>query len=363
MNIKELFWQASLEEMKRGFVQEENYYVCLLCGRRIEKGLVYSEGDALYEAEKYMQLHINGEHQSVFEFLINMDKKLTGLSEHQKQLLRLFHQGLSDAQVQEELQIGSRSTIRNHRFVLKEKEKQSRVFLVLMELLKQQKERSPRNQQQTEVLPLDQDEIILKRYFPQGTNGPLKSLHMKEKSRLLVLREVARRFDAERFYSEKEVNAILQKVHDDFSTLRRYLVDYGFLGRKADGSQYWRKVQPEGMEQDMDRRKELKHQYREMKIEGGVYQIRNKVNNKILLVTTPNFKTINGSKMQLQHGDYRNKKLQEEWQQYGEEAFVFEVLEVLDEKEDSFSDSKRDLSKLEEKWLERLQPYGERGYN
>jgi hypothetical protein len=40
-------------------------------------------------------------------------------------------------------------------------------------------------------------------------------------------------------YSEKEVNAILSRYHPDITTLRRCLIDYGFLARKRDGTRYW----------------------------------------------------------------------------------------------------------------------------
>ena len=46
-----------------------------------------------------------------------------------------FYQGKSDKDIQKELEIGSSSTIRNHRFVFREKERQAKVFLALMELL------------------------------------------------------------------------------------------------------------------------------------------------------------------------------------------------------------------------------------
>lgn len=115
----------------------KDYYVCLLCGEKIEKGIVYAEEGVLYEAGRYMRIHIDKVHQSVFEYLTQMDKKVTGLTEHQTSLIRLFYQGKSDGEVQKEMGIGSPSTIRNHRFALKEKERQSKVYLVMMELLKE----------------------------------------------------------------------------------------------------------------------------------------------------------------------------------------------------------------------------------
>ena len=143
MKDSELFWNASLEELKCGYIQDENHYTCLLCGEIIEKGIVYPHEDVLYEAERFMRIHIDREHQSVFDYLIQLDKKLTGLTEHQNRLLHLFYQGKSDAEVQKELGIGSASTIRNHRFVLKEKERQAKMFLALMELLKEKDQHAP----------------------------------------------------------------------------------------------------------------------------------------------------------------------------------------------------------------------------
>ena len=100
-----------------------------------------------------------------------------------------------------------------------------------------------------------------------------------------------------------------------------------------------------------------------MKTETGVYQIGNTKNQKVFVVSTPNLKTMNGKPMMLCVGGHKNKKLQEEWNKFGGEAFVFEVLEVLKEKEESYFDKTGELKKLEKKWLEKLQPYGERGYN
>ena len=118
------------------------------------------------------------------------------------------------------------------------------------------------------------------------------------------------------------------------------------------------------MEQrSINRRKELIRQYKEIKIEAGVYQIKNTKNQKVFVTSTPNLKTMNGKPMMLRGGVHKNKKLQEEWNKFGEEAFVFEVLEALKEKEEGYFDKTGELKELEKKWLEKLQPYGENGYN
>ncbi len=115
----------------------------------------------------------------------------------------------------------------------------------------------------------------------------------------------------------------------------------------------------------MDRKKELKQQYKEMPIEAGVYQIKNNQNGKLFIGSTRNFKTLNGLKFSLEAGTASptNKALQEDWNHYGASAFNFEILETLKKKNDPYFNEKEALQELENKWLEHLQPYEDRGYN
>jgi hypothetical protein len=110
-------------------------------------------------------------------------------------------------------------------------------------------------------------------------------------------------------------------------------------------------------------KKELKQLYKETPIEAGVYQIKNTINNKSFVASTRNLKTINGVRFTLENNTHMNKELQQEWNQYGKEAFIFETLEILKKKKKGFFDEKRELQKLEEKWLDHIQPYGVQGYN
>lgn len=114
----------------------------------------------------------------------------------------------------------------------------------------------------------------------------------------------------------------------------------------------------------MDRKKELKQQYKETPIEAGVYQIKNMKNNKIMVGSAKNLKSLNGMKFMLENNGYTtNKELQEEWNQFGKEAFTFDILEKLKKNDDPYFNEKEALEKLEEKWIEKLQPFGENGYN
>ena len=56
--------------------------------------------------------------------------------------------------------------------------------------------------------------------------------------RQVVLQRLALDFEPGRHYTEREVNAMLTVWHPDYATLRRYLVDEGFLDRAA--GEYWR---------------------------------------------------------------------------------------------------------------------------
>jgi hypothetical protein len=63
--------------------------------------------------------------------------------------------------------------------------------------------------------------------------GRLRSLPAREARRRLVLEWVAGRFEVDRTYTEREVNGVLLRVHDDVAALRRHLVDERLLERQA----------------------------------------------------------------------------------------------------------------------------------
>ncbi len=70
-------------------------------------------------------------------------------------------------------------------------------------------------------------------------NGRLEAFPIKEKARLALIEHISELFHNDRTYSEKQVDEILKKVVDDHTKARRYLIDYQYLHRKPDGSQYW----------------------------------------------------------------------------------------------------------------------------
>lgn len=255
VGISERFWDASIEELKQGYVRESHerseWFVCLICGQTMEKGIIYREHETYYEAEKYAALHVNRVHGSMFDWLLSQDKKLTGLTDLQKKLLKVFREDLSDGEVAKELGMGSTSTVRNHRFSLREKAKQAKMFLTVMELAEEKSGVSsplisvPRSAVMVDerfAVTEEENEVILQTYFKEGLEGPLSEFPKKQKRKAVILRQLIQRFEAGRRYTEKEVNELLAEAFPDYITLRRYLIDYGLLDREADGSGYWVKL-------------------------------------------------------------------------------------------------------------------------
>ncbi len=96
----------------------------------------------------------------------------------------------------------------------------------------------------------------------------------------------------------------------------------------------------------------------------GIFQIRNEVSGRIFVGSSMDLAAMfNRIRFQLFAGAHPNKELEADWKRLGADKFTFEVLEELVPREDANYDYRADLETLEDLWLEKLQPYGERGYN
>ncbi len=106
----------------------------------------------------------------------------------------------------------------------------------------------------------------------------------------------------------------------------------------------------------MDRKKELKMQYKMAKPEMGIFIIRCMVNNKCYIQATQDLRgVINGAKARLGGGMHPYKELQNEWSAFGPEKFEIEILEKLSYDEDeSKTDYTEDLALLQLIWEEKL---------
>lgn len=107
---------------------------------------------------------------------------------------------------------------------------------------------------------------------------------------------------------------------------------------------------------DKKNRKELVQAYKERKIIGGVYAIKNTINGKMLLESAAD---LQGNKNRFEFSQKTdsciNIKLQKDWKELGGKAFVFDILETLEKKDTQtlkeFSD---DIQVLEEMWAEKI---------
>ena len=111
-------------------------------------------------------------------------------------------------------------------------------------------------------------------------------------------------------------------------------------------------------------RKRLTREYKEGKRPIGVFRVRNTVNGKCFVGSSKDLSAIlNRHRFTLEHGSHANRALQRDWNEFGAEAFVFEVVDTLTPDEAPDYDPAVDLRVFEALWLEKLSPYDDRGYN
>jgi hypothetical protein len=102
-------------------------------------------------------------------------------------------------------------------------------------------------------------------------------------------------------------------------------------------------------------RKELIRLYRETPRPAGVYRVLHKPSGRALIGTAPDTRAkFNSLQAQLSFGSFPNKAIQADWDADGEDAFVFEVLDLLPPGDDPTADLNAELATLLEMWLEKL---------
>jgi len=88
----------------------------------------------------------------------------------------------------------------------------------------------------------EEEEKILKNVFSSLEPLKLKVISSKAKKKEVIYKKIAEQFEKDKKYTEQDVNGMLKQIYpDDFSTLRRGLIEMGYMDRKSDGSEYWLK--------------------------------------------------------------------------------------------------------------------------
>ena len=244
------YGKLTFEELKKGYHhdQDTDQYICNYCHQQFEVGQVYLIGDKFYDAKHAVTKHLIAIHGSNQLQLISSTTKYNTLTKNQKELLTLFGCGMSDKEMAKKLDV-SEATIRRQRFTFREKAKQAKLFLAIYEQVFADKSTNDKN-----IVPIHNNAIyvddrylisqeeqqhILETSFSSLEPLVLKKFSPKEKKKVVILTKIAQQFKRNTKYSENEVNQILKFIYDDYITLRRYLIMYGFMERTNDGSEYW----------------------------------------------------------------------------------------------------------------------------
>lgn len=248
---------ASLEEIESGFSYDAggHAYSCLICGEKFEEGEIFRIGGKFYDTSRAIRLHIKAEHGSMFDALTAIDKKLIGITDNQKELFNMMHEGLSDKEIAKKTGVTA-ATIRHQRFVFREKAKQAKLYLAIFELAEKSASEKKNRNIGDEIVDIHnnatmvddryaltkaEEDKILTSVFASLQPLKLKVFSSKEKKKIVTLRKIASQFAQGKKYTEKEVNAILAEICEDFATIRRYLIEYGFMERTNDCKTYWLK--------------------------------------------------------------------------------------------------------------------------
>jgi hypothetical protein len=249
--------EISVEDIKSGYSYNSgsDSYICHVCGRRFENGEVFSIDGRFFDASKAISRHIGKEHAGMLDRLVSYEKKYTGLTDNQKDLLKMMHKGMSDNEIAKSTGV-SPSTIRHQRFIFREKAKQAKLFLAIYELAFGDDAKDRKQSKDDRILDIHtgarmvddryftteaEEKKILSTMFSSLSPLKLKTFSTKEKRKIVILRKISGQFEKDRRYSEKEVNSTIKEIFDDYATIRRYLIEYGFMERTNDCKEYWLK--------------------------------------------------------------------------------------------------------------------------
>lgn len=239
---------VTLRELESGVAKMGGGYACTQCGQFFAKDEVYPVDGHYLKAKAAARRHAQTAHGSRLEVLLNGESRYVNITDHQKKLLRLLAAGKSDGEIAAETG-ATPATVRRQRFAFRERAKQAKMYLAIYGLATGGKGRAEALEP---VLggggPMD-DRFVLtekeaRRYeqlaFESLEPLRLKALPAKEKKKVAVLNRIAAQFEKGRDYTETQVNDILREIHpEEYVVLRRYLIEYGYLGRERDGSRYW----------------------------------------------------------------------------------------------------------------------------
>lgn len=106
----------------------------------------------------------------------------------------------------------------------------------------------------------------------------------------------------------------------------------------------------------MKTRKEIINEYKKMKTQMGVFQIRNTINNKIFIDCSVDMLSLwNRHMTELNLGSHHNLSLLNDWKKNGQENFCFEIITELKENDKENINYRKELKLLQEMIIEENQ--------
>jgi len=201
-----------------------------------------------------IQQHLTVVHGGNQSQLIHLNSRYNTLTSKQQDLLTAFATGIKDAELANQFQVAA-ATIRHQKFTFREKAKQAKLYLAIYQsVFAQTTATNDLIEVPTQMGPVDdrfmitEDEAAttLQHYF-DFNQAPLqlKRWPKKQKTIVIILTRIVDEIPSDQRLSEDELNDYLRPIYFDFTTVRRYLIDYGFLKRTANGHQYWRTAKEE----------------------------------------------------------------------------------------------------------------------
>lgn len=239
----------TLNEIKNGYHLSCNkkYYVCNFCGKSLSIGEIYQIDGHFYDCLRAMKFHIAQEHDSVVKSILSSDCQYITFTDKQIQQLTLIYQNVSDIEIAKIMNV-SPSTVRHQKFMLREKAKQAKMSLAIYELVFQDQKKNlmeiPKSARMVDdrfMITQKEEESVVHEFFASLEPLKLGQYPTKAKKKIAVLKRIANEFKSGCVYTEKEVDAILKSIYEfDYATLRRELIDYGFMKRTNNCTKYWK---------------------------------------------------------------------------------------------------------------------------
>lgn len=78
--------------------------------------------------------------------------------------------------------------------------------------------------------------MAIEQFF--NPDGTLSSIPARSSKKLELLNRLAQEFTAGVTYTERQINEILARFHEDTAALRRHMIEFGIMERNIK-SEYW----------------------------------------------------------------------------------------------------------------------------